>query len=71
MKTQLAKRGNSMAVQIPKTVADGARLRPGDYLEVAAEGSGTLRIRRKKGEQKLTALVPTEWTSAARFSLTT
>ncbi len=57
MKTQLAKWGNSMAVRIPKAIAEAARLRPGDHLEMAVEDSGTLRIRKKKGKQKLSQLV--------------
>jgi antitoxin MazE len=57
MKTQLARWGNSMAVRIPKAVAEAARLRPGDQLEMAVEDSGTLRIRKKKGKQKLSDLV--------------
>jgi len=57
VKTQLAKWGNSMAVRIPKAVAEAARLRPGDQLEMAVEDSGTLRIRKKKGKQKLSQLV--------------
>jgi antitoxin MazE len=57
MKTQLAKWGNSMAVRIPKAIAEAARLRPGDHLEMAVEDSGTLRIRKKKGEPKLRQLV--------------
>ncbi len=57
MKTQLAKWGNSMAVRIPKAIAEAARLRPGDQLEMAVEDSGTLRIRKKKGKQKLSQLI--------------
>ena len=57
VKTQLAKWGNSMAVRIPKAVAEAARLRPGDQLEMAVEDSGTLRIRKKKGKQKLSQLI--------------
>jgi antitoxin MazE len=57
MKTQLARWGNSMAVRIPKAVAEAARLRLGDQLEMAVEDSGTLRIRKKKGKQKLSDLV--------------
>jgi antitoxin MazE len=57
VKTQLAKWGNSMAVRIPKAVAEAARLRPGDYLDMAVEDSGTLRIRKKKGKQKLSQLL--------------
>ncbi len=57
MKTQLSKWGNSMAVRIPKAVAEAARLRPGDQLEMAVEDSGTLRIRKKQGKPKLSQLV--------------
>ena len=42
-----------MAVRIPKTVADAARLRPGDHLEMAVEGSGVVRLRKKKRKQSL------------------
>ena len=57
MKTQIAKWGNSMAVRIPKTVADAARLRPGDHLEMAVEGSGVVQLRKKKGKQSLKNLI--------------
>lgn len=57
MKTQLAKWGNSMAVRIPKAIAEAARLRPGDHLEMAVEDSGALRIRKKKGKQTLSQLI--------------
>jgi antitoxin MazE len=57
VKTQLAKWGNSMAVRIPKAIAEAARLRPGDHLEMAVEDSGTLRIRKKKVKTKLSELV--------------
>jgi len=57
VKTQLAKWGNSMAVRIPKAIAEAARLRPGDHLEMAVEDSGTLRIRKKKGKPKLSQLI--------------
>jgi antitoxin MazE len=57
VKTQLAKWGNSMAVRIPKAIAEAARLRPGDHLEMAVEDSGTLRIRKKKGKQTLSQLI--------------
>jgi len=46
-----------MAVRIPKAMAEAARLRPGDHLEMAVEDSGALRIRKKKGKQKLSQLV--------------
>jgi antitoxin MazE len=57
MKTQIAKWGNSMAVRIPKTVADAANLRPGDYVEMTAEGLGVVRLRKKKGKESLKDLI--------------
>jgi antitoxin MazE len=57
MKTQIAKWGNSMAVRIPKAVAQAAKLLPGDYLELAAEGSGVVRMRKRKEKQTLQDLV--------------
>ena len=57
MKTQVAKWGNSMAVRIPKNVAEAAKLRPGDNLELSVEGSGTVKIRKKKGTSKLRDLL--------------
>ena len=57
MKTQLAKWGNSMAVRIPKAVAEAAKLRPGDHLELAVEDSGVVTIRKKKGTPTLKDLL--------------
>jgi len=57
VKTQVARWGNSMAVRIPKTVAEGAKLRPGDNLELSVEGSGTVMIRKKKEASKLRDLI--------------
>jgi antitoxin MazE len=57
VKTQVAKWGNSMAVRIPKNVAEAARLRLGDNLELSVEGSGTVKIRKKKGTSKLRDLL--------------
>ena len=57
MKTQIAKWGNSMAVRIPKAVAQAAKLRPGDHLELAAEGSGVVRMRKRTEKQTLQDLV--------------
>lgn len=57
MKTQIAKWGNSMAVRIPKSVAEAAKLRPGDHLEMAAEGAGVVRMRKRKGKQNLKDLI--------------
>jgi len=57
MKTRLAKWGNSMAVRIPKSVAEAAELRLGDHLELAVESSGTVRIRKKNGKPSLRHLL--------------
>ena len=57
MKTQLAKWGNSMAVRIPKSVAEAAKLRPGDLLELAVEGLGMIKICRRRREPTLEQLV--------------
>jgi antitoxin MazE len=57
MKTQLAKWGNSLAVRIPKPVADAARLRSGDDLHLDVEGPGAVRIRKAKREPTLAELV--------------
>ncbi len=46
-----------MAVRIPKNVAEAAKLRPGDHLELSVEGPGTVRIRKKKGTSKLRDLL--------------
>ena len=56
-KTQLAKWGNSLAVRIPKPVADASKLRTGDTLEVDTDGPGAVRIRKSKREPSLAELV--------------
>jgi antitoxin MazE len=48
MKTELSKSGNGLVVRIPKSVAVAAKLKTGDALDVDAEGSGSLRIRKPK-----------------------
>jgi antitoxin MazE len=57
MKTQLAKWGNSLAVRIPKPVAEAAKLRTGDTLHLDVEGSGAVRIRKAMHEPTLRDLV--------------
>lgn len=57
MKTRLAKWGNSLAVRIHKPVAAAAKLRPGDYLELAAEGVGTVKISKRKQKLRLQDLL--------------
>ncbi len=48
MKTELSKRGSGLVVRIPKSVAVAAKLKTGDALDVDAEDSGSLRIRKPK-----------------------
>ncbi len=57
MKTQLAKWGNSLAVRIPKPVAEAAKLRSGDALDVDVEGPGAVSIRKPQHEPTLQELV--------------
>ena len=54
MKTQLAKWGNSLAVRIPKPLAEAATLRQGDQLEMAVEESGAITMRKPKRKRKAT-----------------
>jgi len=56
-KTRLATWGNSMAIRIPKPVADAAKLHPGDLLELAVEGAGNVRIRKPRHKPTLEELV--------------
>jgi len=57
MKTTLAEWGNSLAVRIPKPVADAAKLRSGDALELDVEAPGSVTIRKTKHVLSLDQLV--------------
>lgn len=57
MKTQLTKWGNSLAVRIPKAVAEKARLRRGDHIELHVSRSGAVEIRSRKPKPTLAQLV--------------
>ncbi|HXY07956.1 MAG TPA: AbrB/MazE/SpoVT family DNA-binding domain-containing protein [Terriglobales bacterium] len=46
MKVQMVKWGNSLAVRIPKPVANDARLKEGDSLEIEAAADGRVEMRR-------------------------
>ena len=46
MQAQVLKRGNSLAVRIPKPIADGAHLQLGDPLEIAVAADGVVQIQR-------------------------
>ena len=55
--TQLAKWGNSLAVRIPKAVADTAQLREGDPVDVGVNQEGSLVVRPARRKYRLKALV--------------
>ena len=57
MKTQIARWGNSVAIRIPKRVAEAAKFRPGDQVEMAVEESGVLRVRKRKSKPSLKELL--------------
>ena len=46
MKAQMLKWGNSLAVRIPKPVADQAKLKAGDALEIEVAGEGAVQVHR-------------------------
>ena len=46
MQAQVLKWGNSLAVRIPKPIADEARLQLGDPLEIAVAADGVVQIQR-------------------------
>jgi antitoxin MazE len=56
MKAQMVKWGNSLAVRIPKPVAEQARLKEGDALEIEA-AEGRVELRRASKVPTLAALV--------------
>jgi len=55
-KSQIVKWGNSLAVSIPKTIAEQARLREGDSLIIEVSGEG-VSIRRAHTVPSLPELV--------------
>jgi len=46
MQAQVLKWGNSLAIRIPKPIADDARLQLGDPLEIAVAGDGVVQMHR-------------------------
>lgn len=54
---KLTKWGNSLAVRIPKVVAQAAKLRKGDHLEFFVRRGGTVEIRSTRQRPTLTRLV--------------
>lgn len=57
MKTRLTNWGNSLAVRIPKHVAEAAKLKTGDELDVVPAGTGRVEIRSAKRKPTLHELV--------------
>jgi len=53
----VAKWGNSLALRIPKSVAEAARLRQGDTLVLDVEAPGSLRVRKPGQKSSLQELV--------------
>jgi Growth regulator len=56
LKVQVVKWGNSLAVRIPKPIADRARFQEGDLLEIEASAEG-IELQRPSGVPTLTQLV--------------
>lgn len=57
MKAQLQKWGNSLAVRIPRPVAEAAKLRQGDHLEFRVARTGAIQIRSAKSKPTLAQLL--------------
>jgi antitoxin MazE len=57
MKTQMVKWGNSLAVRIPKSVVEDAKLREGDALEIEAPAEGRVELHRPTRIPTLSQLV--------------
>jgi antitoxin MazE len=57
MKIPIAKWGNTLVVRIPKHIAEEAKLRAGDFLEIKALGEGYVELRRASGVPTLTRLI--------------
>jgi antitoxin MazE len=52
---QVAKWGNSLAVRLPAAVVEALGLKPGDDIEIHAEGARTFRIARRASARELLA----------------
>lgn len=71
MATQITKWGNSLAVRLPRRIADEAKLKQGDTVEIIVPGTGRVEVRARKQRRSLKQLVnditpenlhgPTEW----------
>ncbi|MGA2170568.1 MAG: AbrB/MazE/SpoVT family DNA-binding domain-containing protein [Terracidiphilus sp.] len=57
MQGQVLKWGNSLAVRIPKAVAEDAHLQAGDALEIAVNTDGLVQLHRVDGVPTLAQMV--------------
>lgn len=57
MRAQIMKWGNSLAVRIPKSIAEEAKLRAGDPLEIEVAEQGCVRLQRTGKIPSLAELV--------------
>jgi antitoxin MazE len=57
MKTQMVKWGNSLAVRIPKSVVEEAKLKEGDALEIEAPAEGRVELHRSTRIPTLSQLI--------------
>ena len=57
MKTQLSRWGNSLAVRIPKHVANAAKLKEGDAVDLEVEGPGAVRLQKPDKKPTLKELL--------------
>lgn len=57
MNTQLAKWGNSLAVRVPKVIADQAKLTEGDRVEMSITEEGAILLRPARRKYSLEQLV--------------
>ena len=57
MRAQILKWGNSLAVRIPKSIAEEAKLRAGDPLDIEVAEQGCVRLHRIGKIPSLTELV--------------
>lgn len=57
MKARVLKWGNSLAVRIPQLIANGARLKNGDAIELTASEEGKIEVRKLSRVPTLSELV--------------
>ena len=57
MPTHITKWGNSLAVRLPRRVAEAARLRQGDALDIVVAGAGKVELRARKRRITLASLI--------------